>query len=74
MEIFSEDHDNVSVRDWDTIVEITLNLELGPETTEAIQSLSIPALRALVAHSEQIATRLYHLKTEALAQLEWLEN
>jgi hypothetical protein len=74
MDILSENHKNVSGSDWDQIVEITINLELGPETTEAIESLSIPALRAFIEHAGRIESRQHALKAEALARLGWLEN
>jgi hypothetical protein len=74
MDILPENHDDLSVHEWDLVIDILDNLDLGPKTSKALHSLSIPALRELIAQSEEIAARQACLTAEALKRLEWLEN
>jgi hypothetical protein len=74
MDTLPDSCDNLTVHEWDLITDILLNLDLGLPTNKALNLLSIPALRAFIAHSERIATRQRYLRRDALETLERLEN
>jgi hypothetical protein len=74
MDTLPDSSDNLTTHEWDLVTDILLNLNFGPETSKAIGLLSIPALQALIVHSERIAARQHCLKAEALARLKWLED
>jgi hypothetical protein len=74
MDILPDSSDNLTVSEWDLITDILLNLDLGLPTNKALNLLSIPALRAFIAQSDQIVNRQRYLKRDALETLARLEN
>jgi hypothetical protein len=65
--------DELSAHEWDQLIDISLNLE-PDELREAVDVLSLPALRELECMAKEVIQRQAHVLALAQNRLRALEN